>query len=341
MSEMSYQEYYNASMEEYSSMLEKYNAAVSSQRYCDILSSMPFEFLNATHLCEKLSLYEKLENKPRMFFNSFEEAKVFYKNLTSFKSKMSKLLEDATYVTETERLAKEINEFVLNNPYLGRALCVEYNNEIANIAERCLVEIPTYPSLLTKKFRWSFIESSILSLPIEDVKALAECKIIKSSDIDHISLSENVEGYHEKIAFLCDYLEHPQPVIASYELKLKGVTFPNDDGTSRQENLAELKRYIKENSLATVVLTAESYEYVPEVGAPEPAIKISWDGKCIGNIAKDVAAEINEKFVNPQFTAMLKNLSGGENNMSIGCTIQFSIVAPDFIKSKEEISEER
>lgn len=334
-----YQKQFQNSMETYQKMVEDYEELTNSSRYFEILSTMPFEFLNASHLCEQLALYEKLEQKPRMYFNSLDEAKVLYKNLIGFPAKSEKLLEDASFVVEIGSRAEEINRYVENNPYLSKELAISPNNEVVDIAKRCLSEIPSYPKMLTKKFRWNYIESVIYSLDKGSLDWLAKSKVIKAEDIDHISLIGESDAYHEKVQFLCDILNHPQPVVASYQLKLKGVTFPNEDGSSRQKNLEELRKHSLESS-EVVQLAAESYEYQPEIGSPEPAIRISWNGKCIGNIAKSVAEEISEKFNNPQCTATLDHFSGGSDGMNLGCVINLNIIAPGYSQVHQEASKE-
>lgn len=326
---------YSAALEYYKNSLNKYEKEVTSLKYHNILESMAFEFLNAVQLCEKLSLYKSMKNKPKMHFTSLDEATVFYRKLINFNKKTEKLLEDASYIAEIGLLANQINEHALKTPYLGASFCIEPNREIIQLAEKCLTEIPNFPKILTKEFRWNFIESVILSLDEPDLQWLAESKVIKTNDIDHISL-QGTEEYQNKIKFLCQYLNHPNPIIASYQLKLKGVTFPNDDGSSRQQNLAMLHAYMEEKTNEKVVLSVEPYTYMPEIGAPEPAIKVAWNGKVVGNIAKDVVSEILEKYNNPQFSAVVEKVSGGQDGMSWGCTVKFDIIAPGYTAKAQE-----
>lgn len=330
----SYQEQYGEALNLYKEMLQSYDEMVSSARYHEILGTMPFEFLNANQLCEKLLLYHKLEKKPKMKFGSVDEVIVFYRNLIQFDRKTEQLLEDAAFIANVGSVAKELNEYVCTSPYLGNNYCVQPNIEVINIAQKCLLELPQFPKLRTKEFRWNFIESAILSLEMEELNDLVTRHIIKPADIDNISLNENVLGYHEKIEYLCKLLNRDKPIAASYNLKLKGVTFANLDGSSRQENLESLMKYAEENA-GEIPLRAESYTYVPEIGNPEPAIRIYWGEKEIGNIAKDVAEEITNKYKNPQFTATLEKISGGENGLNFGCLINLNIIAPAYVIAPE------
>lgn len=338
---MSYKEQYQEQFTIYQNKLSEYETLIDTAKYQEILATMPFEFLNAVQLCEQLSLYEKLETKPKMHFNSLDEAKVFYKNLINFKSRTENLLDDAAYIAKIGDLAKEINQLVSESSYLENNLAIASNTDIIALAERCLIEIPKFPQILTKKFRWNYIESAIISLNKEDLQILVASKVIKPTDIDNISLIETKNDYTEKVKFLCQIMNRPAPILASYEQKLKGVTFPNDDGSSRQENLAQLKAYAEAHPNETISLTAESYIYTPEIGDPEPAIKVNWDNKTIGNIARSVAEDISEKYKNPQFTASLEKISGGDDKMNYGCVIHLNIIAPGYTDINIENQAER
>lgn len=337
-----YQDSFNEHLKIYEQHLAAYEDLVNSSMYQEITSTMPFQFLSATQLCKTLELYDKLEKKPHMYFPNMDQAKVFYKNLISFKSQSNKLLEDAAFMAEVWAASEKVNDWAMSSPYLGTAYKIYPNQEIAELAKQCLVEIPKYPKLLTKAFRWNYIESCILSLNMPDLEWLCKASIIKAEDIDHISLTETHNNYQDKILALCQYFGREAPIQKTYQVKLKGVTFTNDDGTSRQDNLRELKNILDTNPNALISLTAESYTYVPEIGNPEPAIRILWDGKCIGNIAKDVAASLVEQFNNPQYTVNFAGLTGGQNDgYSLGCTVNLNVIASEYIKSAPENAVER
>lgn len=336
---MNYQQQYQASMETYEAMLQEFRDITENPRYGEIIETMPFEFLNAMHFYQSLSLYAEREHKPKMRFESAEDAVVFYKNLISFKKKIDYLLENASYLSEVGKIAMNINQFVSENPYLGKQFQVSFDEDVVKLARTCLTEIPKYPALMTKAFRNHYIESVIECLPMEQLAVFKNAGIMKSTDIDKINLTGD-ETYKAKIHYLCDLFDHAAPVIASYDVSLKGVTFPNDDGSSRQENLKELQEYAKTHPGEKISLKVEPYTFVPEIGDPEPAVRVLWGDKCIGNLAKDVARDIHEKYENPQLTGTLLEVSGGGNNMNFGCKMTFGIIAPGYhlmpVKDLEE-----
>lgn len=342
---MTYAEKYQHDLEKYNHLLKNYEELITSPKYHEIISTLPFEFLKALHLCETLTLYDSLKKKPRMKFSSLEEVKVFYKNLTSFNNTVNGLLEEASYLVKIGKWANNINDFIDKSAFLNDSFYIVPNDEVINLARRCLLEIPKYPQLLTKKFRWNFIESAIYSLKLEDLKELVTLNIIKPNDLDHISLIEEKNNYQEKIKELCILLNHPEPIIASYDLKLKAVTFDNEDGSSRQENLKALKFYAENHPNEQIPLTTNIYTYVPEIGAPEPAISVAWDGKIIGNIARVAAEEIVTLYNSPQMKATLNMVSGSrEKDMKFGCNIHLEVIAPKYVKEESldaDIEEER
>ncbi len=327
-----YETSYKATFDKYTEMLNLYQTETASDRYFGCISD-PYTFLDALQMYDKLKLFTEFDN-PKMRFRTAEEAELFYSDMINTKRNIPELLNKATYIASVNEIAKNINELVENSYFLPDTFCVPTDDKASDMAIKCLEVLPKYN--LTKLFRWNYIESVILSLDTNALYKLCTDGIIKADDIDHITLTHTDNNYREKIIDLCHYLNRGEPLVENYNLKLKGVTFPNDDGTSRQANLKELKDYVLSHKDETIYLTAENYQYIPEIGNPEPAIKVSWNGKCIGNIAQDAVANIVDRYQNPQFVATLTEVTGGERNMSMGCSINLGIIAPDFVRVQTE-----
>lgn len=336
---MSYQTQYSNSLTIYQEKLEEYKKLTENSKYSEIVDSMPFDFLEAEQFCDKLSLFAEMGKgsaKARMSFTSAEDAIIFYKKLISFKNKTGELLENASCIVDVGQKAADLNFYVENNPYLGADYKIAINETITDIAGRCLRKIPDYPKNMTKEFRWHFIESAIYSLPIPEIDKLVQAKVIKGTDIDHISLTEEKNDYQAKITHLCAITGHTQPIIASYPLKLKGVTFPNADGSSRQEHLKALKEYVDAHPGEVIPLSTESYTYQPEIGDAEPAVRIFWGTREIGNIPRVAAEELQEKYNHPQCTAVLKSVTAPDN-LNAGCTIILNVIAPQLLHPEQEV----
>ena len=331
-----YENQYKEIFEKYEEMVSEFHKIVESSEYHDASMSASFDFLNALRLCRILEAFAKNPKENPVNFTHIDSVVVFYRDLIQFKQIAPTVLEKAACINHVGKMADEINEFVASTPYLGKAFSVYFDEDILKWARECLEEIPKYPTLLTKEFRFSFLQSVISALPREDLEILVAKKIISANDINNITIVAADKNYVNKVNYLCELLGHPAPVSEEYDLKLAGVTFPNDDGTSRQENIAEMEKYLADHPEEPIILSAEKYTYVPEIGDPEPAIRISWNGKCIGNLAKGVARDIDARYINPQFKAHLVSITGGNDGMNRGCKIHFGIIAPEYVKTEEE-----
>lgn len=334
-----YENQYKEVLEKYESMVGKFQEVVESKEFHDASMSASFDFLNALRLCRILKAFAKNPKENTVSFSHVDSVVVFYRDLIRFKQVAPSVLEKAACIDQVGKLADEINEFVAATPYLGKAFSVYFDEDLLKWARECLEEIPKYPTLLTKEFRFSFLQSVIAVLPRADLDILVAKKIIGANDINSIAVLTADADYVNKINYLCELLGHPRPVSEEHDLKLVGVTFPNDDGTSRQENIAEIEKYLDSHPGEPVVLDVEKYTFVPEIGDPEPAIRVLWEGKCIGNLAKGVAKDIDVRYINPQFKAYLVSITGGSEGMSRGCKIHLEIIAPEYAQAIEEAKE--
>lgn len=334
-----YAEMYTKDFNEYKNYLEEYNKRISSNKYQEIVNTMPFRFLNAIHLCEQLDLFQKCNPKPKMYFSSLEEAQLFYKNLVTFKKTSDELLENAAYIVELDKLRTDINLCVKDSPYLRNDLCVAEDKTLPDIAKKCVEILPKYPEMITKTFKWNFIESCIICFNCNDLGLMVDNKIIRDEDLDNICLTETINDYQRKVSFLYKYMDKPTLKKYTMSCKLKGVTFPNDDGSSRQENLKELKKYMEENPTETIHLQTQNYTYTPEIGEPEPAIRLLWNNKCIGNLSKTLAAEL-VNYKESQYEIEMEKLAGGvDENMALGCAVKLTLYKQIKELQQEEILE--
>ena len=136
-------------------------------------------------------------------------------------------------------------------------------------------------------------------------------------------------SYKEKLDAICKALGRSSLYTADYDLSLKGVTFANDDGTSRQQILANLAEYVRSHPGEPVSLDVVPYTFTPEIGDPEPAMRVEWEGKTLGNLAKGVAIECAETLVRPVYSADLCDITGGFEGGSYGCKIRLHIEAEE------------
>lgn len=221
---------------------------------------------------------------------------------------------------------------LLNNPFLDDSFMVASNTEVISIAEKCLKEIPSYRKILTKAFRWNYIESLLLCLNTQELQWIIDKKIIKPQDIDHISSTETINDYQKKLNFVCQALKRDIPQNPHYTLKLKGTSFTNEDGVPRQSLLEEIHKLQQENPNTNIFLKAIPYIYTPVIGLSEPAVRIEWEGKCLGFIDKYVAKQLDEEFHDSDYSVTNIKITGG-GKISYGATVELNVLSKE--KDKE------
>lgn len=123
--------------------------------------------------------------------------------------------------------------------------------------------------------------------------------IIRIKNNDYYDMLKDPEGYANKNSLRCIHS------------KVVGVTFNNDDGTSRQKNIAN----IKENDELKLI----PYEYNPG----EEALGVFHNNKQIGNVNADLCYEIIDKVRDNEIIIVIANPTGG-NKKTYGCN--FTII---------------
>lgn len=102
-------------------------------------------------------------------------------------------------------------------------------------------------------------------------------------------------------------------LLKSTTVRIVGVSFDNSDGTSRQEIISKL-------SIGEALLI----EYFEYNGEPAYAVKTAV-GEHIGNLPKDLAFDIYQKYHDCFFAAQIENITGGHDGLKYGCVIYLDI----------------
>lgn len=102
-------------------------------------------------------------------------------------------------------------------------------------------------------------------------------------------------------------------LLKTIDAKVVGITFKNEDGTDRQEILS----FVCDGDPVVI----EYYEY-----RGEPAYSVSTeDGDQIGNLAKELAADIRRKYGECAFDARISELYDFDDFSKIGCRVNMDI----------------
>lgn len=107
------------------------------------------------------------------------------------------------------------------------------------------------------------------------------------------------------------------------ETRVVGVSFKNEDGTSRQEILSE--------SYEGESVSLDYYEYN---GEPAYAV-IDFLGNQIGNLSRELAAVIYSKYNDCYYDASILRITGGDDTKYLGCVISLDI----YDEAPEDVSD--
>lgn len=106
-------------------------------------------------------------------------------------------------------------------------------------------------------------------------------------------------------------------ILNSYDVKVVGVTYDNDDGSSRQEILSRTDRCDP--------LFIDYFEYC---GSPAYSVN-NLDGETIGNLPKELSAEIYKKYPDSSLDARVVEILGGDDGLKYGCMIHIDVLSND------------
>lgn len=106
-------------------------------------------------------------------------------------------------------------------------------------------------------------------------------------------------------------------LIRSFITKVVGVTFPNDDGTNRQDILA-------------MCVNGEPVVFDWHTFRGAPACAVITDHGQIGYLSAELAAELDADYGEDEyiFEGHISDILGGEDGLNYGCYIMLSIYGP-------------
>lgn len=326
--EHGYEQIYAHSRENYDGILKNYTQITDTQEYKDALYSTPFAFLRVLYLARRIDFYTVAEagKKPIFEFNSVQEALSTYNDTMNFKEIVATLLDKASLIVQADTIAEKLNNYVTLSDYLDNNLTVERNTLVPPIARECITVLPRAVREISEELRLDMLKDMLNTFNEKQINILASKNVFKREDIDALARISVTENAKKNLGVLCKGFGLKATPIKSMELNIKGVTFANEDGSSRQEYLKELDEYIKTTGNRPV-LTIEPYTYYPELRTPEAAARIYWGQKCLGNLPRDIAIQVHEEYTDKLMTASVINVVGG-NDVSYGLKITFDICEP-------------
>lgn len=104
-------------------------------------------------------------------------------------------------------------------------------------------------------------------------------------------------------------------VIRDFNTKVVGVTFSNDDGSSRQE-------IIKNSKAGEDII----FKPVPTADYPDAIGVFNKRGQQLGHLNAELAAEMKNKYTNNPMSVTINNITGG-GDKNYGCNLHIIIYA--------------
>lgn len=286
---------------------------------------MPYTFISLQAMYETLCYYKYNATKPIRFgFKCFENVYDFYKKMLDFKKDASTYFKKAESIVKVQHVVGELNLNITKSKTLDHSLCMFNNESLFRLANNALSLLPEYSQLITPEFKSVVLNSALHELPIEELKKLVDTNIIRESNFYSFKC-ESLDAT-EKLEELKKYLESRGAVFQTektFQLKLKGVTFAGKNNENRQKAIEEMNESFKKGE--TISLSLEHYEFTPDLGVPEPACRVLWNGKDIGNLPKDTTKALLNKYKGKKTLVSLEKIVGGAEDINYGVDINLSV----------------
>lgn len=338
---LSYKELYEKSQIKYNELLDKYNMIVNDNKYKEAVYETPFEFLRMLYLAKRIDFYSNanIGQKPVFEFISAQEALSTYNDLINFKDKTSNLLDKAALINHVSVLVDTINTYVKDSNFLDDNYLLYKDEKVSNIAKECLQVLPTVSKEITPELRISLLKDMLNSFEDKQIKGLISKNVFKVEDVEKIVPIISTEKGKKNLNILFDTFNLEMIPIISEKIRIKGTTFNNEDGSSRQNYLASLKEYMSKLDDSNIInLTLEKCKYKPEIGPEEPSVKVLWNDKLLGFLPRELAIQLHNEYNDKLISAKANQVLGGEN-VSFGLEITLDV--NERVKEREELEEEK
>lgn len=332
--ELNYKNMYEYEYQKYQTLLKNYQNALSNPKYIKAYYNSVFDFLKMDYFCKRINLYLSFskENRPIFKFNSLQDAISTYTDLINFNKNSNEILDKIALITYIKNIKNNINLLITKSDYLPNELLLDGNSKVEELASECLQNIPNIK--INNELRNDILVDIANQFDNKQITQLTKIHMFKPTDIDMLANRLVSAKGKENLKAICLFYNMEITPIKSLDIKIKGVTFKNDDGSSRQDYLKELNDKIK-NNVTISGLTLEPFTYKPEIGKEEPAVKVLWGDKQLGFLPKDVVFDLNNTYKDKLITARIKNISGGDK-VPFGLEIIMDVCEKNILNEKSK-----
>ena len=303
--------------EERQKYVNQLNAMKDEHNVEELMSRYSLELYDYNSLLEKMKLFSELDNPEYPPFFSKEDYIATRTRLSNFAERRKELLDVSAILYTYEENLRRCNSLFEKSILDDSAYIAGQNDIIYTNAKQFLKNAHNFNKYLTPEFLFAISASAVKSLPKADVLSLAEEGFILVEDVEKMIDIPNSESTLE---VLRDNLGVIPPVTEKHPVKLKGVSYENEDGSSRQEYLKELSN-AKDKSIKI-----ETYSFHNQKeNRIEPAANVLWNGKCIGCLPASLMIDLNERFSNLKLSAEIESVVGG-GDFNYGCHIVLTVI---------------
>lgn len=313
---LSYANIIQQKREERKKYIDQLNTMRDTHDINGLKNKYALEFQDCIALLGKMRLFAELENPDYPPFSSKDEYITTRLRLAGFTERKIELLDAAATIYTYEENIRRCNALFEKSILDESSYIPGQNDSIYALTKQLLKTANDFGKYLTPEFLFAISVSAVESLSESDILSLVENGFITEDDIEKML---DIQGIEDKIARLSDTLGIQPPITETHEIKLKGVTYANEDGSSKQEYLKELSNATnKEISIVPYIF------HNPKNNQDEPAAKVMWGEKCIGNLPASFMIELDDRFKNVSFSAELDRVVGG-NDFNYGCYIHLTV----------------
>ena len=357
---MAEEKIYDAKVKEARTHLHKLEEEINdlkvSYDYTSFKSSpKPYEMKDQIALVDKIS-YGKNEKNGWVasHIDNYGTFMTMIKAFDLFEKKEAPLKEEACRMLMIERAIRGANDYIKNNRELlpMASLFIE-DKEVFGLCQDYLKKVPYFYTFDRQEYRSSIIRQAMCDLKEDDIKKAITNHVIRYKDIERLpdilpfsAPKETIDRYAANIkmakgAFTSVEKANEVKTEETFSVKAVGVTFDNEDGTSRQSILSQMN----EDENRSVTLKRGEYK-------GKPSVAIIYDKETVGFLSQTTANMLKESYPESPLSASDIEITGGYEKrkangevytapLGLSLTVHVGLIREDAKEKTAEKEEEK
>lgn len=265
-----------------------------------------------------------LDSNPEMFSAELHDAndyKRYLNDIITVYRQASELSDKITALYVYQKNAEAVNAWLAEREFFpdDYKIAPIFSSDVNCIMNDFFAAKKVLENIASERFKTKVLIAAINELDVANIEELRNAHYYDDIDLSDVAPTE------KNAANLALFSQSKEDKTETFSTRLKGVSFPNSDGSSRQEFLKELQ--------ATPYTMTEKphldivpYIYTdPETGSTSPAARVLWGNKEIGNLSATLVANINAAYSSPVYSAELEKVMGDVTSGPLGCSIKLTV----------------